>query len=54
MKFDPTEHKVIIDTLNHAEAIAFVAFLDSEIIRHNQDIEQAKELKAYIKKKVEV
>ena len=38
------EHKVIISTLNEAEAEAFVKFLRSEIIRHEDDIELAEEL----------
>jgi len=34
-------HKVIIETLSEAEARAFIKFLESEIIRHNDDITQA-------------
>jgi len=39
------EAKVIINTMNTDEAKAFVKFLDSEIIRHKVDIEQAEVLK---------
>ncbi len=38
------EHKVIIETLSEAEARAFIKFLESEIIRHEDDIKLAKEL----------
>ncbi len=44
------EHKVLIATLNHDEAEAFVKFLESEIIRHLDDIEQAEELIRIVKK----
>jgi hypothetical protein len=43
MIFDE-EHKAIISSLNEAEASAFVKFLQSEIIRHGEDIKQAREL----------
>ena len=43
MKFNE-EHKVIIDTLTQTEAGAFVKFLESEIIRHQDDIKLAEEL----------
>jgi len=43
MEFN-AEHKVIIDTMNKVEATAFIKFLQSEIIRHEDDIEQAREL----------
>ena len=46
------EHKVIIGTLNQDEARAFVKFLESEIIRHQDDINQAKSLIGYVKKEV--
>jgi len=39
-----SQHKVIIDTLNQDEASAFVKFLKSEIIRHEDDIKQARDL----------
>jgi len=43
MKFNK-QHKVIINTLTKPEAIAFIKFLESEIIRHDDDIEQARVL----------
>lgn len=43
MEFNP-EHKVIINTLSRIEAKAFIKFLESEIIRHQDDINQAKHL----------
>ncbi len=44
-------HKVIIESLNTDEAMAFIKFLNSEIIRHYDDIQQAKDLIEVIKKK---
>ena len=38
------DHLVIIDSLEPNEAKAFVKFLESEIIRHRDDIIQAQEL----------
>ncbi len=38
------EHKVIISTLSQEEAKAFIKFLQSEIIRHEDDIGLAKKL----------
>ncbi len=38
------DHLVIISTLNEAEARAFVKFLNSEIIRHEDDIKMARAL----------
>ena len=35
------QNKVIIDTMNRAEAKAFVLFLKSEIARHQTDISNA-------------
>ena len=43
MEFD-NANLVIIDTMNHEEARAFVLFLASEILRHREDIIQAKAL----------
>ena len=51
MEFN-AEHKVIIGTLNQDEARAFVKFLESEIIRHQDDINQAESLIGYVKKEV--
>lgn len=44
------EHKVLIDSLTQNEASAFIKFLKSEIIRHGDDIQQAKALIALVKK----
>ena len=46
------EHKVIISTLNEPEAKAFIKFLESEIIRHEDDINQAKSLIGYVRKEI--
>ena len=35
------DNKVIISTLNEAEASAFIKFLQSEILRHERDIKDA-------------
>ena len=43
MKFNE-ENKVIIETMNAAEASAFVKFLRSEIARHEMDIDNAQVL----------
>lgn len=40
MDFD-TENKVIIETMKHAEAVAFIKFMHSEILRHERDIDEA-------------
>ena len=40
MKFDET-NKVIIETMDRGEALAFVKFLKSEIARHQMDIDNA-------------
>lgn len=45
------KHKVIVGTLNRAEAKAFIKFLQSEIIRHKDDIDQAKALIKYVERK---
>ncbi len=44
------QHKVIVKTLSPAEAFVFILFLKSEIIRHQDDINQAKALIGYVKK----
>ena len=46
------QHKVIIGTLNRDEAVAFIKFLKSEILRHGEDIRQAKELIKLVKEKI--
>ena len=43
MRFDET-NKVIVETMNEAEARAFVMFLKSEIARHEMDIDNAYKL----------
>ena len=45
------EHKVIIDTLSKEEASAFIKFLESEIIRHQDDIQQADDLIVVVKRR---
>ncbi len=40
MKFNEV-NKVIIETMNPAEAQAFIKFLQSEIARHEMDIDNA-------------
>jgi len=44
LKFDET-NKVIIETMNRSEAVAFCKFLTSECSRHLADIDQATQLK---------
>lgn len=43
MEFN-SEHKVNIETMNEAEKSTFAKFLESEILRHEDDIKGAKEL----------
>ena len=43
MRFNK-ESKVIIESLTEPEASAFIKFLESEVIRHLDDIEQAEKL----------
>ncbi len=51
MKFN-NEHKVIVSTLDLPEVRAFVKFLESEIIWHQDDINKAKSLIGYVKKEI--
>lgn len=51
MKFNK-KHLVIINTLSNWEAIAFIQFLESEIIRHQDDIEAARKLIKLVKEKL--
>uniref|UniRef100_A0A6M3L5U1 Uncharacterized protein n=1 Tax=viral metagenome TaxID=1070528 RepID=A0A6M3L5U1_9ZZZZ len=44
------QHKVLIESLSKDEAKAFIKFLQSEIIRHGDDIQQARDLISLIKK----
>ena len=53
MKFDKT-NKVIIDTLDRNEAKAFIKFLQSEIARHEDDIENVYDLIRKVAKKFDV
>jgi len=46
------EHKVIVGTIDKPEAAAFIKLLRSEIIRHEDDINQAKSLIRYVYKKI--
>ena len=43
MKFNKV-NKVIINSMNHDEAVAFTKFLISEIARHKMDIDNAIDL----------
>lgn len=47
------QHKVIIESMTLQEARAFIKFLESEIIRHGDDILQARDLIALVKKMYE-
>jgi len=53
MKFDNT-NKVIIDTMNKMEASAFIKFLQSEIARHENDIENAYDLIREVAKRFDI
>ena len=53
MKFDET-NKVIIDTLDRNEARAFIKFLESEIARHENDIENAYDLIKEVAEKFDI
>ena len=46
------QHKVIVNSLSKDEARAFIKFLESEIIRHEDDINQAKSLIGLVKKEI--
>ena len=50
MKFN-SDNKVITDTLNRQEALVFIKFLCSEILRHKKDILEAENLIETIEKK---
>ncbi len=51
MKFNE-QHKVIVKTLSKDEAAAFIKFLESEIVRHQDDIYRAKSLIRYVRKAI--
>ena len=44
MRFDPKTHKVDPETLTQEEAKVFVCFLQSEVMRHEIDIEETTKL----------
>ena len=50
MKFGK-DNKVKIETMNKEQASAFVTFLESEILRHQEDIEDAEKLIQTVKEK---
>ena len=53
MKFDET-NKVMIETMNQTEAMAFIKFLRSEIARHKMDIDNARDLIKEVNQKFEI
>ena len=48
------ENKVIIETMNEDEAIAFIKFLRSEILRHRRDMDEAYALIIYVGSKFHI
>ena len=52
MEFNDESHKVIIRSLSRIEAKAFIKFLESEIIRHENDIRQAQRLIRFVKREI--
>jgi len=46
------QNKVIVSTLSQDEARAFIKFLESEILRHEDDIDKAKSLIGYVEKEI--
>lgn len=44
MRFDKVTHKVEISSMTKDEAKVFIKFLESEIWRHQEDIEEAQVL----------
>ncbi len=51
MIFD-SDNKVIISTLNKAEASAFIKFLQSEILRYKRDIKDAEYLIEVVERQI--
>jgi hypothetical protein len=51
MKFNPQTNKVDPDSLTIEEAKVFIVFLESEILRHFEDITQTSQLIGRIKEK---
>ena len=52
MEFNDESHKVIIRSLSRIEAKAFIKFLESEIIRHEDDIRQAQKLIRFVEREI--
>jgi len=52
VEFNNKDHKVIISSLSRIEAKAFIKFLESEIIRHEDDIRQAQELIRFVEREI--
>jgi hypothetical protein len=48
------DHKVIPETLTKESAPIFILFLDSEIQRHQEDIDQTEDLIKRIKERFEI
>ena len=49
MKIDPTTHKVDPESLMAIQAEAFIVFLESEVLRHVDDIVETRKLIGDIK-----
>lgn len=47
-----SQHKVIVSSMNKTEAKIFIVFLETEILRHQDDINKAKSLIGYVKKEI--
>jgi len=52
VEFNDESHKVIISSLSRVEAKAFIKFLESEIIRHEDDIQRAQKLIRFVKREI--
>jgi hypothetical protein len=52
--FDPITHKVNPDKLTRDQAIVFVLFLRSEVLRHKDDIRETNKLINCIVKKFDI
>lgn len=53
-KFDPITHKVNPDKLTYDQAIVFVLFLRSEVLRHEDDVRECNELIKRIVRKFDI
>ena len=49
-----SDNKVIIDSMDRTEAKAFIKFLESKILRHQKDIQQADGLIMEVKVKFDL